>query len=163
MAKAMHRNACRNQPTWQPFPPVSSPACIVYARVCVYIPVHKSKWRQYVLRFHKHNISLNKQTGLTDFIHQIVVEIVSRKQFFSDMPMHSRSKQTPTLLWRFFRLLCTILDFTSQTHPQMAAPVHGSLHRYSSVNGHRCRAGTTTKNMLGCTFFNLLQTKRRPL
>jgi hypothetical protein len=39
IAKAMHRTACRNQPTWHAFPPVSSPACIVY--VCV--PVHKRK------------------------------------------------------------------------------------------------------------------------
>lgn len=124
IAKATHRTARRNQPTWQPFPPVSSPACIVY--VCVCVPTHKRKWRQYVLRFHKHNISLNKQTGLTDFIHQIVVEIVSWKQFFSDIPMHSRSKQTPTLLWRFFRLSCTILEFISQPDPEMAAQVHGS-------------------------------------
>jgi hypothetical protein len=32
--KAMHRTACRNQPTWHPFPPVSSPACIVYVCEC---------------------------------------------------------------------------------------------------------------------------------
>ena len=34
--KAMHRTACRNQPTWQPFPPVSSPACSVDVCVCAH-------------------------------------------------------------------------------------------------------------------------------
>jgi hypothetical protein len=121
IAKAMHRTACRHQPTWHPFPPVSSPACIVY--VCV--PVHKRKW-QYVLRFHNINISLNNQTGLTDFIHLIVAEVVSWKQFFSDIPIHCRSKQTSTPLWSFFRLACMLIEFTSQTHPEMTAPVQGS-------------------------------------
>jgi hypothetical protein len=118
----MHHTACRNQPTWHPFPPVSSPACIVYVRV----PVHKRKWQQYVLHFHKHNISLNNQTGLTDFIHMIVAKVVSWKQFFSDITKHCRSKQTSTLLWRFFRLPCMLTEFTSQSHPEMTAPVHGS-------------------------------------
>ena len=101
--------------------------CMLYCTcVCVRVPVHKAKWRQYVLRFHKYNISLDNQTGLTNFIHQIVVDDVSWKQFFSDMPMHYRSKQTTTPLWRFFRLPCTILEFTSQTDPEMAVPVQGS-------------------------------------
>jgi hypothetical protein len=44
------------------------------------------------------------QTGLTDFVHPIAVQVVSWKLIFSDMLIHSRSKQTSTLVWRFFRL-----------------------------------------------------------
>lgn len=41
IAKAMHRTACRNQPTWQTFPPVSLPACIVCVCVFVYTSAQK--------------------------------------------------------------------------------------------------------------------------